>query len=140
MAGSLRFVVEVASDQATQALTAIATAANQAGVQIRASLAGVGPAAQGAASGITGLKGAFHEFHGSMRTGHRLAVEFGNILGTMGNEAGVAGRALGSMLGGLAVGGPMGLAIGGVMALVEHFRTMEREAEVAAKAQAEIGR
>src|SRR6266540_3442434 len=55
MGSTLKFTVEVAADQATQALNAISTAVNQTGVQMRTSLLGVRPAAQAAGKEISRL-------------------------------------------------------------------------------------
>lgn len=59
---------------------------------------------------------------------------FANALGVIETQGGKAAQVLGSLLGGFAAGGAMGLALGGMNALVSYFRETKEEAEKAATA------
>jgi len=87
-----------------------------------------------------GVKEFGHELHSAERMAHR----FSGVISALAGESGEAGKALGSLAAGLAIGGPAGLAIGAMAALVEHFKEAKKEAKELAKEGAksmqELGR
>lgn len=104
MAETLRFTVEVAADQATQALKAVSVAASQAGVEMRTKLLGVGPAARQAGAEIQGLTGKIQAFAREQRAEARTA---GFFVGELAQIVPVSNEAKGALtqLGGAMVGG-----------------------------------
>jgi hypothetical protein len=137
---TLRFQIEVASDQATEALRAVTAAVNEAGVKMRGSFSAVGPAVRGAGTEIGGLTESIKRFvseeRGQARTARFFVSEIAQIIPISGG----AKAAMTQFGGALLSGGPVGLAIGaGVAALgllVEWYRKAGEEAEAAAEKSA----
>jgi hypothetical protein len=128
---TLRFSVEVAADQAEQALKAMSLAFNQAEVKAKASLMGMGKSAQAAKSGIEELKT-------SMGRSRETAMFFTQALGEFGPAGRTAQIALAGVGGAIMGGGgillALSLAQAGVRLLVDVWEEDAKKAEEAAKA------
>jgi hypothetical protein len=129
----LRFTVEVAADQATQALTAISTAVNQAGVQMKMSLAGVGPAARGASTEISGLGGQLRSFANEQRSQGRMArfyaAELASIIPVAGDTANAIRGLANVMVEGLAGGVGIGMGLAVAQLIVSTYKEIGSAAE-----------
>src|SRR6266540_1367970 len=131
MGSTLKFTVEVAADQATQALNAISTAVNQTGVQMRTSLLGVRPAAQAAGKEISGLSEHIRGFAAEQRGQERVASFFVRGLSEIAPVSEHAKIALGGITGALVGGAGIGMAFDLAVTALQFFRAETVEAEKA---------
>lgn len=133
MANTLRFTVEVAADQATQALKALSVASNQAGVAMKTSMASVGTSSRVAAGGLMELKA-------SAGKARETAMFFTQALGEFGPQGRTAQIAISGVAGAIMGGGgvliALGLAQAAIRLLVDAWQE-EAKAEAAAKKAAE---
>jgi hypothetical protein len=135
---TLRFQIEVASDQATEALRAVTAAINEAGVKMKGSFLAVGPAVRGAGTEIGGLTESIKRFvseeRGQARTARFFVSEIAQIIPISGG----AKAAMTQFGGALLAGGPVALGIGAGIAalglLAEWYRHSAEEAKKAAEA------
>jgi hypothetical protein len=137
VAQTLKFTVEVAADQATQALSAVSLALNQAGIEGRSKLLGIGPAAASAGKEIQGLTGHIKDYVSEQRAQGRMAGFFVReitdiIPASDGAKTAMSGL-IGAMAGGFGAGMVVDLAITGVKLLVEELRSADKEIEDIAK-------
>lgn len=125
---TLRFSVEVAADQAEQALKAMTLAFDQAGVKAKSALGGIGKAGAQAAGGIEQLKQ-------GMGKARETAMFFTQSLGEFGPSGRTAQIALAGVGGAIMGGGGLLLALSlaqaGVRLLVDYW---EEDAKTAAEA------
>lgn len=134
---SLKFVVEIAADQATQGLQALQLAVNQASGAIKTSFGGIGPSARAAGHEVEGLKDKIKGFVREERGERRMASFFVRDIAEIipvSKEAKFALTDLGgALLGGGAVG--MGIAAAATLlgGLAGAFHEIGKEAEEAEK-------
>lgn len=128
---TLRFSVEVAADQAENALKAMTLAFNQAEIKAKASLLGIGKGAKESAGGIEELKK-------SMGRSRETAMFFTQALGEFGPAGRTAQIAVSGIAGAIMGGGgillALSLAQAGVRLLVDSWQEDAKQAEEAAKA------
>jgi hypothetical protein len=142
--GTLKFVVEVAQDQATGALAALSTAMDQAGIKMRATFANAGEGAKKAAVEHTGLESKLRSLKSEMVSGDRTINFFARSLNGLIPEASAAGQGIRLLADGLIGGVGLGFGIQAVTAgiglfterLAENARA-EEEAAAAAKKHAD---
>jgi hypothetical protein len=131
----LRFQIEVASDQATEALRAVTAAVNEAGVKMRGSFSAIGPAVRSAGTEIGGLTESIKKFVSEERSQARTAGffvrEIAEIVPVSGEAKGALTQLGGALLGGGIVGIGLAAAVGAVRLLTAAWR---EEAEAAKKA------
>lgn len=141
MAGgsTLRFTVEVAADQATKALNAVSVAFNQAGIQSRQSLLGMGKASKDAGAGINTLGGAMRKFASEQRSEFRTARFFVQEIASIAPVSGSAQTALTGLGAALVGGAGVATAFGLVTAGIAYFVQRSKEAKEKAKEFAEQG-
>jgi hypothetical protein len=135
--GSLKFVVEVAADQATGALNAISTAVNQAGIKMRTTMLGVGGGARGAGTEIQGFEGKLRTLKSEMAAGDRTINFFARSLNGIVPEATIAGQGIRLLADGLIGGVGLGFAIQTAMGLLTLFGDKLKESSEAERVAAE---
>ncbi|GAO01923.1 hypothetical protein [Anaeromyxobacter sp. PSR-1] len=98
----------------------------------------------GALRGLDNVGKATKNLGESLNRAKEGASKFGGVIQVLGNTSSTTGKMLGTMLGGLAAGGPMGIALAGVQLLVNHFQeagaAAKRAAEETKKWQADLGK
>lgn len=127
---TLRFSVEVAADQAEQALKAMSVAFNQAEVKAKASLMSIGKGSQAAKNDIEVMKQ-------GMGRARETAMFFTQALGEFGPAGRTAQIAVSGVAGAIMGGGgvllALSLAQAGVRLLVDSWEEDAKKAEEAAK-------
>jgi hypothetical protein len=135
--GSLKFVVEVAADQATGALNAISTAVNQAGIKMRTTMLGVGGGARGAGTEIQGFEGKLRTLKSEMAAGDRTINFFARSLNGIVPESSAAGQGIrllaDGLIGGLGLGFALQAVMMGVQLFTDHLKEEAKAQEEAAK-------
>src|SRR5512133_3563823 len=110
--GSLKFVVEVAADNATKTLQSIQTAVDQAGVKMKTTMLGVGDAGRASSGHIGGLEGRLKSLKTEMGQGDRTINFFANtITGSLIPATSKGGEALRLFADGLVGGVGIGFGI-----------------------------
>lgn len=128
MASTLRFSVEVAADQATQALHTLSTSFNQAGISAKSALLSVGSGSKAANDAVGGFETKLRSLKSEMAAGDRTINFFARSLNSIVPEASAAGQGLRLLADGLIGGVGLGLAIQGVMAILTSFGDALKEA------------
>jgi hypothetical protein len=137
---SLQFTVRVAKDQAEQALKAMTTAFNQAGVAAQTSFRGMGAAAQGAGTQIASTERRVSSFKESLSRSREAAMFFTSSLGAFGAEGRTAQIAISGVAGALLGGGGVLLALQAVNVAARLFAETSREEAEASRKAAEAAR
>jgi hypothetical protein len=130
---TLRFTIEVAADQATEALKATTLAFDQAGVRAKGAFMTMGSAAKGAKSGVEELKT-------TMGRSRETAMFFTQALGEFGPQGRTAQIAISGVAGAIMGGGGLLLALSLAQAAVRLVVDAWEEEERAAKAAAEAAK
>lgn len=138
--GSLKFVVEVAANNATQTLQAIQTAVDQAGVKMKTTMLGLSDAARGAAGGHNSFEQSLKSLKTEMVQGDRTINFFANSLNKIVPATSAAGEGIRLLADGLVGGLGLGLAIQGIMAILSAFGESLKAAEEAEKKAAEASK
>lgn len=129
-------------EEAQLALKRLEEMAKAAGARVRDELGRGGQAAGAAAGkGIGHANNFLAEFRQSAGRARGAALYFTQAIDAIGGSSSTASKLAGSLVSGLMIGGPMGLAVAGVNALIGVFRDLKEEerkaAEVAKKAAAD---
>lgn len=127
MAQSLRFVVEVAADQATTALNAVSTALNQADVRFRQSMLGLGGAARGAGKEVQTLGEKMATYAREQRREAGAARFFVQEIASIVPVTGHAQVALTGVASILAGGLGFGAVVAGITTFVQWLRVSAEE-------------
>jgi hypothetical protein len=88
----------------------------------------------GFTAGLSRAQASLGGFRQAAGRARGAGIYFAGALSTIGESSKGASAFVGSLLGGLAIGGPMGLAVGGVNALIGHIQGTQEAAEKAAEA------
>jgi hypothetical protein len=135
---SLKFVVEVAANEANRSLAVLSQAFNEAGISAKRSLLNVGSGTKAAAEASGSLEQKIKSLKGEMAAGDRTINFFARSLNGIVPEASAAGQGLRLLADGLIGGLGLGLAIQGVMAVLtlfgEKLKETEKKAAESAKA------
>ena len=128
---SLRFTVEVATDQADQALKAMTLAFNQAGAQARIAMQGIGGASKGAGAEVVSLGDKIKGFAREQRSEARAVSFFVGELSQIVPVSGSAKMALSGIgqafVGGAGIASMVGVAVASAGALALALRNAREE-------------
>lgn len=125
--GSLKFVVEVNADQATQGFRAISSGLDDLGIKSKVSFLRVAEGGRGAGDAASSLEQKVKALKGEMASGDRTINFFARSLNGIIPEASGAGRAIRLLADGFIGGVGLGFALQGVMAILETFGESLRE-------------